>query len=678
MIPLPLPPVRAAFPPAPPAAPAPAPARGAVARAAPRPERPPPCLQRLALRQLPALALGGVLVALLWARLGEVDAGGVAAMLARVGAEQWAAALGLAALSFWAAGRYDAQVHGWLGTGVRPPEAGRAGLPAIALGQTAGFGLLTGTLVRLRMLPGLGLAGALRVTLAVTALFLLGLGTVAAAALALAPPPGLGAAAPLGWGGLALIGCGVCAAFLWPRPLLLGRRIGLPPLPLLARLTVLSAIDTIAAALCLWMLLPPSAAPELSAFVTAFLLAFGAGLVSGAPGGMGAFELVLLALLPEVPADPLLAGVVAWRAVYHALPAVLALGLIARGPGPRAGAAGPVPAPDAAGIERLLAAAPRAEAGLLRQGETRLLAAGRGQALVLPTAQALVALGDPLGGAGPGEVRTALLAAARAEGRAALLYKTGGRAAAAARRAGWTVVPVAREGWVIPAAFSDAGAERRQLRRKLRRAVAAGVLISAARPGSLPAAEMAAVARVWAEARGGERGLTMGRYAPAYVAAQAVYLARAGGRLVAFLTLHRAGREWTLDLMRALPEAPEGTMHALLARAIADAAAAGCPRLSLAALPHPAVEAAFARLPRALRPAALSEGLGQFKRAFAPRWETLYAAAPGPMALALAAADLARMVARPPPLPGTPSPRAGRPAGEGLLHPQREPTSSPS
>jgi len=44
-------------------------------------------------------------------------------------------------------------------------------------------------------------------------------------------------------------------------------------------------------------------------------------------------------------------------------------------------------------------------------------------------------------------------------------------------------------------------------------------------------------------------------------------------------------------------------------------------------------------------------GLRQFKSAFAPRWERLYLAAPNRLALALAAVDIARRIARPRRLP---------------------------
>jgi hypothetical protein len=132
-------------------------------------------------------------------------------------------------------------------------------------------------------------------------------------------------------------------------------------------------------------------------------------------------------------------------------------------------------------------------------------------------------------------------------------------------------VPAAEEAWIAPARFRLDTPAHRGLRRKLRAAEAAGVTV--VRGGAtLPIDEMAEVAAAWAIAHGGERGFSIGRFAPDYVAGQRVYLARHGDRLVAFLTFHDGAREWTLDLVRALPDAPDGAAYALLAGAIGDAA----------------------------------------------------------------------------------------------------------
>ncbi|SIS84384.1 phosphatidylglycerol lysyltransferase domain-containing protein [Phaeovulum vinaykumarii] len=633
-------------------------------------------LPRLSKALLRQAAVIGALVFFAWLlreRLAALDTGAILAAVGDVSAAQWAGALAATLISFLAVGQYDAVVHRMLGTGQPAARARISGAAAIAVGQTLGLGLVTGALVRWRLLPGAGLAEASRITAAVTASFLAGWAVVTALALVL-----LGAAFPgaalIGLAGLA--GAGALMGLMVMHPQLrIGRwTLRTPSLPVVGRVLVLTFIDTFAAAAALWILLPDSSPIPLLALFPAFLLAQGAGLVSGTPGGVGPFEMALVALLPGTQAEPLLAAILAWRVVYYALPAMMGAGAMilrpmprrarARTPRPdlrlRAQAPRPRIAPPAPELTphlaRLVAAAPQAELGLLRQGEHGVLMAadGTGGWMAGRTPQALVAIRDPFG-----TPAAALLSRLRAEaieqGRVACLYKVGGRAAAAARRAGWHVVPVAREAWIDTARFTEKGAARAGLRRKLRKAEKAGLRIELAH-APLPLAPMAQIATEWTAARGGERGFSMGRFAPHYVAGQKVLLAWMGDDLVAFASFHASDSEWVLDLMRPGAAAPEGTMHALIVAAVAEARAAGARRLSLAALPPPA--------DTATGPAALiwkraekgngTAGLRQFKEGFGPSWETLYIAAPTRGALTLAAMDIARQIRRPGPLPASP------------------------
>lgn len=629
-------------------------------------------LGRAALRQFWPLVAAVVFVILLGDRIAAIDLQAVAAALLRITPLQWIAAAAATCISFRALGQYDAVIHRFLGTGVGGAEAGRAGITAIAISQVLGFGLVTGALVRWRMLPGLSLWQAMRLTATVTGFFLAGWAVVAALAV-LALPAGAGPLSGL-WAKAAAAGilaalAGVAAvAVAGPRLRLFGRRLGLPPLPALARLLLLTALDTVAAALALWALLPAGVAVAPGMAVAAYLVALGAALVLATPGGLGPFEVALLALLPGIGEEQLLATVLGFRMVYFAAPALVALVLLALGPqGPTARPATPMlmpPAtlttPDLAGM---IARAARAEAGIVRQGEHSVLlsADGRNGWVVGRGAQALVALFDPfVAGRGTGALIAALAGAARGGGHVPCLYKCSARSAAAARRIGWTVVPVAEEHWLSPAeAAGFGGPDHAGLRRKLRKAARAGVTVREAAPEALPLADMARISHRWAAERGGERGFSMGRWAPGYVAGQRVYLAHAGGRLVAFASFHEGAREWVLDLMRNAAGAPDGTMQALVAKAVGDAAGAGIARLSLAALPcrAEAFVGLSARLRRPLERAPGVAGLARFKAGFAPRRQRLYIAAPSPLALALAALDIAREVHMPAPLPGEHGPQ---------------------
>ncbi|MFW6200024.1 MAG: bifunctional lysylphosphatidylglycerol flippase/synthetase MprF, partial [Gemmatimonadota bacterium] len=75
----------------------------------------------------------------------------------------------------------------------------------------------------------------------------------------------------------------------------------------------------------LYVLLPSGHGLPLSRFVGAFALALVLGRISQVPAGLGVFEASLVALLPDPVVDgSLAASLVAYRAVHHLLPAVLA------------------------------------------------------------------------------------------------------------------------------------------------------------------------------------------------------------------------------------------------------------------------------------------------------------------------------------------------------------------
>jgi len=145
----------------------------------------------------------------------------------------------------------------------------------------------------------------------------------------------------------------------------------------------------------------------------------------------------------------------------------------------------------------------------------------------------------------------------------------------------------------------------------------------------------------------------MGRFSPDYVRPQAVMLAEVDGTPVGFVSFHVSGREWALDVMRHAGGIPDGTMHALVHVGIENAQTAGASHLSLSAvIACPDPSSAFWRwLTFKISDVSGAPGLRQFKSAFAPRWQPLYAASPSRFALAICLADIAREVRWPVALP---------------------------
>ncbi|MDJ0820746.1 MAG: phosphatidylglycerol lysyltransferase domain-containing protein [Paracoccaceae bacterium] len=579
-------------------------------------------------RQIPPLAVGVLCLWLIWQQAQMLDWQAVLAAFAAISPLQWLLALAASAASFVAVAQYDVISHRHFDTGVPAGQAGRAGAAAIALGQTLGFGPAVGAAVRWRLLPGLGHGDVLRVTGFVTLTFLTCWAVMS-----------LGFALPVlsgqGWMVLvtlpALILGGAVLLWRFPRLALLGRQIELPSLPAAGRLLVLSACDLICAALVLYVLLPSEIAPTFLTLLAAFVLALGAGMIGGTPGGVGPFELTLAAMLPGTDMATLAACLLAYRAAYYALPALLAglWCLIAR---PTAISRAALPAPDLRG--------PRAELAIVAQSRPQVLRAHGAEAITLRCPQTSILFLGPT----QGDIKDLLQAhetKSKSQNRIASLYKLTARDAIRARRAGWQVQAFAQEAVITLQGFDLATPGRRQLRRALRKATQAGVEVQ-----RLSAPDWRALAEVnatWAAAHGGERGLTMGRFCPDYLQDKPLFAAYHQGRLVAFVSAVEAPGALCLDLIRHEDDIPTGTMQALVCAMIEHARDDCLAELSLAAVPHPAL----GRLGRS------KTGLTRFKQSFAPRWRPLYIAAPGPLSLAFSAAAIWQEIHRPEPLPPT-------------------------
>jgi len=596
------------------------------------------------LRQGLPVSLGIVLIYLLVERVGSLDNDQIATAFGSVGALQWALALAATGVSFLAVGRYDVVLHRILQTGIADRAASHSGKTAIALSQTLGLGVLTGAIVRWRMIPSLSFVGALSLSLTVALSFIAGWAVFASMVLLGHPLP----AVP-NWIPMAVLTAAFALVILSvfkPALTLAGRAITLPPLTGLSRLPWLAAVDTAAAAAALWFLLPAEIELTYSALLPAFLLAFGAGLICGTPGGVGAFELTLLALLPDVPQSPLLAAVMAFRLVYFAVPAVLALFALLTSSRHGAPRSTPLRKVYDCDIEN----APFAEANLLNAGDLSVLNGPHGSALAMVArrGQSLIALGPTLMRGADGFALSQLNDHARNCYLRPFIYKGDARLTCAARRAGWAVRLLFAEAVLRPGEFNLEDPRRRQLRRKLRKAINCGLDIRHA-GSSLPIAAMTDIAAEWATQNGGERGFSMGRFDPGYIRTQRVYLAYVEDQIVAFATFNINAQQWTLDLMRTARAAPDGTMHALVTSALQDAAILNCPEFSLAAAPIPttARSAETGAIVTRWLSCLGGQGLYQFKASFSPSWRPRYIASPSRLGLILAGLDVARAIHAP-------------------------------
>ncbi|WP_296403605.1 UPF0104 family protein [Psychrobacter sp.] len=122
----------------------------------------------------------------------------------------------------------------------------------------------------------------------------------------------------------------VVAALLWSgkqgRHIQIRRwRFDLPPATILLKQIIISIIDLASVAFVLYLLLPHDAGigyfTVFSAFVQSMILA----ILSHVPGGLGVFELTMMASLPMVDKTYLLAVLLIFRVLYYLLPFFLAV-----------------------------------------------------------------------------------------------------------------------------------------------------------------------------------------------------------------------------------------------------------------------------------------------------------------------------------------------------------------
>ena len=557
-----------------------------------------------------ALAVFGVLFV---RHIMQIDSAAIWAAFGSLLWWQWAAALGFTALSFRAIGVYDVLIHRVLQTRQHPSLARSAGIKAIAVSQTLGFGAITSALVRWRCLPDLSASAIGRLSAAVSLSFLVALAVVAAL---IVPFSGLlpHSGGLILSGLVALVGLMVLAR--------LSFRLGWIPTPVramtLCTLLLATFADTGFAAAALWVLWPEPISFQL--LFAAYLVALGAGLLSNAPGGVGAFDLSLLALLPITDSASTMAALLAFRALYYALPAALALLCLIR-------PTQPVPSRPLTHPEATLA---RQSAHIFPHKKAPLL--------TLPCWINGAVLGDLPNGMSLCDLRTS--------GAPRALYKCSAQQATRARKSGWVAIRCAEDGLINLATWSTQGAKKRQLRRALSGFKTSGLQVFEVRN----TASLNRIAHKWAQASGGERGHSMGRFCPDYLSHQRVFAAYAGTTPVAFVSFH-TGPTWTLDLMRhaALPSGaalPNGTMHALVYQGILAAKQDGATQLSLASVPSPPH-----MLPGASRAINAATGLRRFKQAFGPAWHARYLCARTTGDLVLTMATLAHAIHNPPPLP---------------------------
>ena len=325
--------------------------------------------------------------------------------------------------------------------------------------------------------------------------------------------------------------------------------------------------------------------------------------------------------------------------------------------------AAPPESADGEGIGAVLAGAerPPSNGALAWLGDKRFLFSDSGKSFVMYGVQgrSWVAMGGPIG-----------LRAERLEllwrfrelcdvwGGRTVFYEVGPDDLPDLIELGLAFLKLGEQAFVPLERFTLDGPERSGLRQAVRRAERDGAVFAVEPPERVAALmpELKAVSDAWLDGKTAqEKGFSLGRFDPDYLARFPVATVRAKGELVAFANLWTTAdrNELSIDLMRFKGGAIRDVMDYLFAQLMLWGKAQGYGRFDLGMAPLSGLQ------DRRLAPlwtrmgAALFthgerlynfEGLRRYKDKFRPVWEPRYLAAPGGPALAAVLADVATLV----------------------------------
>lgn len=628
------------------------------------------CWNTVALRGAMILGLVGVCLFLAYDRLSDIRVTDVVAAMEAIPLATVALAFALGILSHVALAGYDLLAMARIGRQVPWPRALKGGFAGTVMSQVVGFGLITGSFARSRIYRANGIDVPQAVALSgfVAAGFFSGLSVLMMGLTLLDPAPvvdvtGLGTATCRALAAAGLSGVVVFSvlAMRHSAKLCFGSlTLRAPDGRWLAGATVLALADLLPAALCLAVLLPEQGMPSIAAFVGIYIVAVALGHMIGSPGAAGPFEGVLFLALPMLPASDLAAGILIYRLVYYLPAFVVALGCIALA---RRCADTDLLSGDALRnrIDWIADMTPNAEVELAYLGDKHIYCTADSTAFLQygVSGRVWLVMGDPIGPKrGWSALADSFEAEARAEGATIAIYKATESSRLFWQGRGWFLLALGQEGSVDAADWTLDTPDRRELRRKCRKVDKAGITITHHFPMEQPLSEMSRIAEAWCDAKDDrEQSFSMGHWSRAFVARHVAICAWQEDRLIAFLTLWQSGdgSEWMLDLMRQLPDVPNGTMHRLLAEAISMAQEHGARRFNLCMAPLSGLKdckpvTLFSHLGNHIYVTRDQDhglqGIRRFKEIFRPEWETRYLAVRSVTAMPEALLAATRLVHR--------------------------------
>jgi phosphatidylglycerol lysyltransferase len=349
------------------------------------------------------------------------------------------------------------------------------------------------------------------------------------------------------------------------------------------------------------------------------------------------------------------------RATLTVVVALIALAAL-RWLRPKAPAPGAADAPSLQTAAALVAASPRAEAALALLGDKRLLFSPAQDAFLMyqVQGQSWIAMGDPVG---PTAACEALAWQFRElvdrHGGRVVFYQVDRANLGLYLDLGLSAIKLGEEAIVSLPGFSLEGAARAALRQVHRRAQRDGLVFEVVSLQDHPElmAELRQVSDTWlADKHTREKGFSLGRFDPAYLAHFPIAVAWHGGQVVAFANLWcSAGQqELSVDLMRYRPSPIKSIMDCFFVELMLWGQRQGYAQFNLGMAPLSGLET-HPLAPLWHRMGTLLfrhgehfynfQGLRSYKAKFDPQWRARYLAAPGGVSMPAVLLDVAALIA---------------------------------
>jgi lysylphosphatidylglycerol synthetase-like protein (DUF2156 family) len=431
----------------------------------------------------------------------------------------------------------------------------------------------------------------------------------------------------------------------------------------------IASLDILVMAAALYALLPDETRVSFAPFVVLFLVAVATSAATQVPGGVGVFETAVLLLVgPAAPLAGAAAALIAFRVIYCIVPLLVAAPMIMAHRRRAAGAhaRGKVHPASEAEIERarpIVEHSPSTYANLVYRGQMSLVFSRQGNAFVMfgERHHSAIAMGDAVGPADEADDATRrFVDLCRGARRRPVFFEVAEGRAALYQELGLALTKLGEQARVELARF-DLGTHRlaplRQACARVRRHGCRFEIVPASGvPALVP--ELLRVSQGWLAAKAtAEKGFSNASFDAAYLARFPAAVVRDDEHgVLAFANLWQGGgkEELSVDLMRHLPGAPNGTMDFLFSEILVWGRDNGFRWFDFGVAPLAGLDSG-PDAPLWHRVGTLIyrhgehfynfQGLRSYKDKFSPVWTPRYLASPGGAALPVALLDVTALIA---------------------------------